>query len=448
MGLSRTPGAGPGEAVSIALRPDPRIDHAKRRLGLLPPHIPHPLPDAADRLARLTARVRHDLDTLCYPKDDWVLPRSHARGHHVYDVVIVGGGQCGLTAAFGLLREHVSNILLLDRMPAGREGPWTTYSRMWTLRSPKHVTGPDLGIPSLAPRSWYEAVYGEAGWAALGKWPRHDWQDYLDWYRAALALPVRNDARVDGFVPEGDFIRVGVNGAEAVYCRKLVIATGIEGMGDWYVPPFIRDGLPASAWTMCTDDVDSLRWAGRRIALLGAGATGWDRAADLLELGAASVTMFMRRRQILTANPFRYTEKAGFLRHYASMDDADKWRWIQAIFTFGQPPTQDGVNRCAAFPNFALHGGATWTAARETKEGIEVTASDGTVETFDHLFIGCGFRPRPRGGRNSPPSRSASRPGGTPTCRRPASRTTGSLASPTSTVTSPSSRRSRARRLG
>ncbi len=378
------------EAPSL---PNPRLDHPEIRKGLRPPQVAPARTDAAARLADLTRRVRHDLEILSYPKDDWVVPRRHPDGHHVYDVVIIGGGQCGLTAAFGLMREHVSNILILDRMPQGREGPWITYSRMWTLRSPKHVTGPDLGIPSLAPRSWFEAVYGEAGWEALGKWPRHDWQDYLDWYRAALALPVRNDARVDGFGPEGGLIRVAVNGDEAVHCRKLVLATGIEGMGDWYVPPFIRDGLPGSAWTMCTDDVDSLDWAGRKVALLGAGATGWDRAADLLELGAASVTMFMRRNQILTANPFRYTEKAGFLRHYASMGDADKWRWIQAIFTFGQPPTQDGVNRCAVFPNFTLHSGATWTAARQTAEGIEITASDGTTETFDHLFIGCGFSP-------------------------------------------------------
>lgn len=370
-----------------------RLEHAERRTGLRPPERIPVRPDAAARLAALSRRVGRDLDVLCYPKDDWVLPRSHPDGHHVYDVVIVGGGQCGLTVAFGLMREHVSNLVVLDRAPKGREGPWVTYSRMWTLRSPKHVTGPDLGIPSLAPRSWFEAVYGEDGWDRLGKWPRHDWQDYLDWYRATLAIPVRNDARVDGFAPEGDLIRVTVNGDEAVYARKLVLATGIEGMWDWYVPPFVRDGLPQSLWTKCTDDVDSLDWAGRKIALLGAGATGWDRAADLLELGARSVTLFMRRRQILTANPFRYTEKAGYLRHYASMDDADKWRWIQAIFTFGQPPTQDGVDRCAAFPNFTVHAGATWTAARPAEGGVEVTCSDGTVETFDHLFIGCGFSP-------------------------------------------------------
>ena len=234
-----------------------RLDHADVRVGLRPPHVPLPLTDAPARLAELTRRVRHDLEILCYPKDDWVVPRLHPEGHHVHDVVIVGGGQCGLTTAFALMREHVCNILILDRMPQGREGPWITYSRMWTLRSPKHVTGPDLGIPSLAPRSWFEAVYGEAGWEALGKWPRHDWQDYLDWYRATLELPVRNDARVDGFTPDGDLIRVAVNGGEAVFCRKLVLATGIDGMGDWYVPPFVREGLPASAWTMCTDDVDS-----------------------------------------------------------------------------------------------------------------------------------------------------------------------------------------------
>lgn len=368
-------------------------DHDPDRRGLRPPSMPLPLPDASTRLEWLTQRVQHDLDILSYPKDEWVVPRRHPQGHHVYEVVIIGGGQCGLTTAFGLLRERVSNILVLDRMPAGREGPWTTYSRMWTLRSPKHVTGPDLGLPSLAPRSWFEAVYGEAGWDVLDKWPRRDWQAYLDWYRQALSLPVRNDACMSGFTPEGNLLRVAIDGADPIYCRKLVLATGLEGMGDWHVPDIVRNGLPRTAWTLCTEDVDSRRWKDQSIALLGAGATGWDRAADLLELGARSVTMFMRRRQILTANPFRYTEKAGFLRHYASMNDADKWRWMRTIFTFGQPPTQDGVNRCAAFSNFTLHGGATWTAARETPQGIEITASDGSVETFDHLFIGCGFSP-------------------------------------------------------
>ncbi len=367
------------------------IAHREQRTGLVPHLYPPPRRDADERIAALTKRVRHDLDILAYPKDEWVIPRQHPSGEHVYDVVIVGGGQCGLTCAFAMQKERVNNILVLDRAPKGQEGPWITYSRMWTLRSPKHVTGPDLGVPSLAPRSWFEAVFGEEGWEKLGKWPRQAWQAYLDWYREALDLPVRNDANVTGFEMDGAFVRLTVNGSETVIARKVILATGIEGMGDWYVPPFIREKLPQSAWTMCTDDVDSLDWKGKRIAVLGAGATAWDRAADLLELGAAGVTIYMRRPQILMSNAFRYLEKAGYLRHYQSMSDADKWRWIQTIFTFGQPPTQDGVDRCAAFDTFCVHPGATWTDVAVTQGGVAVTGSDGSVETFDHLFIGCGF---------------------------------------------------------
>ena len=42
----------------------------------------------------------------------------------MYDVVIVGGGQSGLAAAYGLFREQVKNIVVLDRQPVGSEGPW------------------------------------------------------------------------------------------------------------------------------------------------------------------------------------------------------------------------------------------------------------------------------------------------------------------------------------
>ena len=364
--------------------------------GLSPHPAPVPLPDAEQRLEALTCRVHHDLDIMSYPKDPWVIPRRHPDGHHVYDVVIVGGGQCGLAVAFGLLRERVSNILVLDRAPKGREGPWVTYSRMWTLRSPKHVTGPDLGIPSLAPRSWFETRFGEAAWERLGKWPRQDWQAYLDWYRDALRLPVRNEAEVGRFSEDGDLVRLDVNGTESVYARRLVLATGLEGIGGWTVPPVLAAKLPTGTWTMCSDDVDSRRWRGRRIAVLGAGATAWDRAADLLEHGAAAVTIYMRRSQILTANPFRYLEKAGYLRHYASMSDADKWRWIQTIFMFGQPPTQDGVDRCAAFETFCLHAGSSWADVEQGADGIRVTGTDGSVEIFDHLFVGCGFSMDPR----------------------------------------------------
>src|SRR5687767_13151557 len=107
-------------------------------------------------LSALEDAVRRDLALLDYPKRSWVLPRTGADGRRVLDVLIIGGGQGGLSIAFGLLRERVDNLLVVDDSPSDREGPWRTFARMQTLRTPKHVTGPDWGLPSLTVRTWYE----------------------------------------------------------------------------------------------------------------------------------------------------------------------------------------------------------------------------------------------------------------------------------------------------
>ncbi|HET6345657.1 MAG TPA: NAD(P)/FAD-dependent oxidoreductase, partial [Myxococcota bacterium] len=60
-------------------------------------------------LEALEAAVRRDLDILDYPRRPWVLPHAQAAGAAVLDVLIIGGGQGGQGAAFGLMREKVRN---------------------------------------------------------------------------------------------------------------------------------------------------------------------------------------------------------------------------------------------------------------------------------------------------------------------------------------------------
>src|SRR4051794_34000905 len=115
-------------------------------------------------LARLEEELRRQLAYLNYPPKNWV-PATPG----VLDVAIIGAGMAGLTLAFALLREGVSNLRLFDAQPPGHEGPWVTYARMETLRSPKHVTSPDLGVPALTFRAWFEAQFGAEAWERLGK---------------------------------------------------------------------------------------------------------------------------------------------------------------------------------------------------------------------------------------------------------------------------------------
>src|SRR5947209_1011732 len=160
-------------------------------------------------LVQLAAAARRDLARLNYPPSNWVLPATGPDRKTALDVLVVGAGMCGQTAAFALLREGVTNIRIVDRAPRGLEGPWGTFARMETLRSPKHLTGPDLGIASLTFRAWFEAQHGEGGWRDLYKVARLDWLAYLIWVRDAVGIPVENETEVRRLFPAGGRIGGG-----------------------------------------------------------------------------------------------------------------------------------------------------------------------------------------------------------------------------------------------
>ena len=127
---------------------------------------PHPKHQG---LSSLAEAAREELSRLNFPPQNWVPASDGPDGRPLLDVLVVGGGMCGQTAVFALMREGVRNLRCLDRAPHGREGPWATFARMDTLRSPKHLTGPDLGCGMLTYRAWHEAKYGRAHWQALHK---------------------------------------------------------------------------------------------------------------------------------------------------------------------------------------------------------------------------------------------------------------------------------------
>ncbi|WP_168118623.1 NAD(P)/FAD-dependent oxidoreductase [Paenibacillus sp. HB172176] len=342
----------------------------------------------------LNERVMTDLAYLAYGGADWVSPRKHPDGH-VYDAVIVGGGQSGLGLAFGLLRERISNILVIDENPEGFEGPWDTYARMMTLRTPKHLISVDLGVPSLTFRSWWEAQFGQEGWEALDKIPRGDWMNYLRWYRKALKLPVVNEVKLKLIEPAADGIhKLHIEGARAkvgeLRARKIVLATGIQGGGEWYVPPMIKEKLTRQFYAHTSERIDFNRLKGKRVAVLGGGASAFDNANFALSEGVAEAHVFVRRKELPRVNPIRQMESSGMIERYPALSDADKYAVMSHFFAFNQPPTNDTFARAAERSGFRLHLGSSWLDVEARGDQAVVTTGKGSFE-FDFLIISTGL---------------------------------------------------------
>jgi FAD-dependent urate hydroxylase len=357
---------------------------------------PSPTAKSGPGLALLEASLREDLQRLEYPKRSWVLPRKLRDGSPILDVLIIGGGQSGLGAAFGLMREKVTNLLVVDDSPPGFAGPWKTFARMHTLRTPKHLTGPDHNIPNLGFQRWYEAQYGEAAWQQLGLIPKELWADYLFWYRQFLGIPVRSDSRagaISWLAKERCFAvpvqsTHGSGPAETLHARKVVLATGIDGSGRWETPSNVAR-LPRELWVHTRDDIDFEALRGKRIGVLGAGASAFDNGSVALERGAAEVHLFYRRKSLPTVNSYRWAEFVGFLKHHGDLPDADRWRFIRRILEMGQLPPHDTYHRARAFPNFHLHAESPWQDVRAEGGTARVTTPQGTY-TFDKLIVGSG----------------------------------------------------------
>jgi len=361
--------------------------------------------DHDERLKALAAQVRQDRHTLRYPHEPWVIPHRHKSGQHVYDVAIIGGGQGGLAVAAGLMRERVDNIVVFDRQPRGLEGPWNTTARMRTLRTPKHLPGIDATLPSLSPQTWYTARYGPKAWDELRKISKEDWHEYLLWCRDTLDIPVQNLAEVSSITPNGevfqlDITRLGIESpvkqdAEFVLARRVVLATGVDGGGAWHVPGFISSSLPKDRYASSGDSIDFKRLRGKRVAVLGAGASAFDNASTALEAGAIRATVCIRRDDIQRINPQMWMAKAGFLSHYADMDDLSKWRFMRHMFKYNIPAPQDAYDRLSSLPGACIKQNAAWKTVKLINEGngdeIEVLTASGEKLRVDFLIVAVGF---------------------------------------------------------
>ncbi|MGE6785553.1 NAD(P)-binding domain-containing protein [Ensifer adhaerens] len=346
------------------------------------------------RLAALNARVRQDLSYLNYPPANWSKPVTTAAGDDVSDVVVIGGGMCGLVAWHALTRAGIANLRIVDRAPKGFEGPWVTYARMETLRSPKILLGPALGVASLSFRAWFTALQGEAEWEELFRIPRPMWMDYLRWYRDVMDIPVENDTHVTRVVPRADGLlelEIAGGAKPAIITRKLVMATGRDGLGEPTIPDFVKTMERHTSWAHSADEIDFDRLKGKRVVVIGVGASAVDNAAEALEQGAGEVRLLARRKEMPTVNKLMGIGSYGVTAGFAEISPEWRWRLMDYAAKQQTPAPHNSTLRVSRHANAYFHFDCGIRSMRQEGGEVVITTTNGRIFRTDFVILGTGF---------------------------------------------------------
>jgi cation diffusion facilitator CzcD-associated flavoprotein CzcO len=313
----------------------------------------------------------------------------------VTDVLVVGAGMNGIAASAALIFKGVRNVRILERNSAGREGPWLSFARMDTLRSPKNLPGPALGIPSLTFRAWYEAAFGLDAWDALYKIPNAIWVDYLAWLQRVLGLPVEHETIVRKITSSTGLLKVEITsprGEETFFARRVVLATGRGGAGGDRIPSFVDSALWPDLAAHTNETVDFMRLRGKSIGILGGGASAWDNAATALEHGAARVDMYVRRPFLPQINKGRGSASPGYFYGWSSLDDAERWSLFVYLNDAQAPPPHETVRRAMRQAGFNIHlGKAVEAATRRDTHAFVRLQGEHAARQHDFLIVGTGF---------------------------------------------------------
>jgi cation diffusion facilitator CzcD-associated flavoprotein CzcO len=181
---------------------------------------------------------------------------------------------------------------------------------------------------------------------------------------------------------------VSFRDGKTVHARKIVLALGREGSGALRWPQlatFDPARRPANVFHSA-DDIDFARMKGKRVAVLGAGASAFDNAAEVLEAGGSAV-MHARRAILPQVNKSKWTSFPGFQHGYYWLDDASRWRFYTYIFSEQVPPPYESVLRCEKHPGFSLRFSAGW---KDILAGPRIVTEKGE-EAFDAAIVCTGF---------------------------------------------------------
>jgi thioredoxin reductase len=320
--------------------------------------------------------------------------RGSASAH--CDVAVIGAGPYGLSAGAHLKTKGITACVFGEpmefwahKMPEGM-----------LLRSPRvasSLSDPDRAFTLEA----YEAVSKKEPRAPV---PLDTFVEYGRWFRHQLGsdLDQRTVLRVDRDSPG---FRLTLQGGEQIRVKQVVVAAGI---GPFRKKPEVFQNLSPQQAIHCYEGREVRKFAGKRVAVIGAGQSALESAA-LLHEAKAQVEIISRQPGL------RWIGQHTWLHHMGP---------ISSMLYSSHDVGPLGISRLVAYPKLVSHlpltlrdririravrpAGSRWLPARlsavkittgrsvsqATAVGDEIALKldDGSERRVDHVYLGTGYR--------------------------------------------------------
>ena len=228
--------------------------------------------------------------------------------------------------------------------------------------------------------------------------------DYGSWVQRT-AVPDVDTRMVTQVTRSGGGFALTLDDGAQFTARRVVVACGIAAFENM---PAGFDHLPAQLVSHTGHHDDLARFAGKRVAVVGAGQSAFESAVLMTERGA-EVELIARRPEIVwlrSWSPIHFMGRLGRIA-YAPTDVGPLWysRLVAtpALFTRLPRDTQDTIAArsirpaCSYFVKVRVDGVRLTTAAEVMRaepghDGLELKLSDGTRRHVDHLMFGTGYK--------------------------------------------------------